>query len=414
VIQIEQIDTRKRSDVIRFFKIPFPIYAGSRQWVPPLWGDLSMQLNRRKHPYYEHSEADFFIAVKDGADAGRIAVLENKPYNKYHDRKTATFFLFETVEDPQVVGALFEKAFAWARERGLTGMLGPKGFGPLDGYGMLVDGFDHRQTMMMSAYNHAYYPRFLEALGFRKEVDFISCYLPRIAVTLPDRLHRVAEKVLKRGTFSVLNFKSNKEMMEWVPKFIAVYNRTFVNNWEYYPLSDHEVNFVVDNIFQLIHHDLIKIITHKGDIVGFILAFPDVSAALQRVRGYIPPFSFLDPLAPGARGHSPGSEPHRLDRAQRRRHSSGIQGVGRKRPALYGNGEDGEQPPPAVQARRVVPGGGDRQRDARRPDQHGRNALQESQGVFPGNLIARPFMRKMSVEKPAGPRVVRTLRTRSR
>jgi hypothetical protein len=296
VIQIEQIDTRKRSDVIRFFKIPFPIYAGSRQWVPPLWGDLSMQLNRRKHPYYEHSEADFFIAVKDGADAGRIAVLENKPYNKYHDRKTATFFLFETVEDPQVVGALFEKAFAWARERGLTGMLGPKGFGPLDGYGMLVDGFDHRQTMMMSAYNHAYYPRFLEALGFRKEVDFISCYLPRIAVTLPDRLHRVAEKVLKRGTFSVLNFKSNKEMMEWVPKFIAVYNRTFVNNWEYYPLSDHEVNFVVDNIFQLIHHDLIKIITHKGDIVGFILAFPDVSAALQRVRGYIPPFSFLDPI----------------------------------------------------------------------------------------------------------------------
>jgi hypothetical protein len=296
VIQIEQIDTRKRSDVIRFFKIPFPIYAGSRQWVPPLWGDLSMQLNRRKHPYYEHSEADFFIAVKDGADAGRIAVLENKPYNKYHDRKTATFFLFETVEDPQVVGALFEKAFAWARERGLTGMLGPKGFGPLDGYGMLVDGFDHRQTMMMSAYNHAYYPRFLETLGFRKEVDFISCYLPRIAVTLPDRLHRVAEKVLKRGTFSVLNFKSNKEMMEWVPKFIAVYNRTFVNNWEYYPLSDHEVNFVVDNIFQLIHHDLIKIITHKGDIVGFILAFPDVSAALQRVRGYIPPFSFLDPI----------------------------------------------------------------------------------------------------------------------
>jgi hypothetical protein len=296
VIHIDQIDTNKRSDVIRFFKIPFPIYAGNSQWVPPLWGDLSMQLNRKKHPYYEHSEADFFIAVKDGADAGRIAVLENKPYNKYHNRKAAQFFLLEMVDDPEVVNALFEKAFAWARERGLNGMLGPKGFGPLDGYGMLVDGFEHRQTMMMSAYNHAYYPHFMEALSFRKEVDFISCSIPRVKVTLPERIHRVAERVQKRGTFSILNFKSNKEMMEWVPKFIAVYNRTFVKNWEYYPLSDREVNFVVDNIFQLIHHDLIKIITHKGDIVGFILAFPDVSAALQRIRGYIPPFSFLDAI----------------------------------------------------------------------------------------------------------------------
>ncbi|MFN2298985.1 MAG: hypothetical protein ACK2UB_09055, partial [Anaerolineales bacterium] len=110
MITIEPIHTEKRSDVIRFFKIPFPLYAGNTQWVPPMWGDLSLQLNRKKHPFYEHSEADFFIAVKDGIDAGRIAVLENKPYNKYHDRKLATFFLFEAIDDPDVVRGLFEKA----------------------------------------------------------------------------------------------------------------------------------------------------------------------------------------------------------------------------------------------------------------------------------------------------------------
>lgn len=296
MITIEPIHTEKRSDVIRFFKIPFPLYAGKTQWVPPLWGDLSLQLNRKKHPFYEHSEADFFIAVKDGIDAGRIAVLENKPYNKYHDRKLATFFLFEAVDDPDVVRALFDKAFAWARERGLTGMLGPKGFGPLDGYGMLVEGFEHRQTMMMSAYNPDYYPRHMEALGFRKEVDFISCSILREAMTFPERLYRIAEKVQKRGTFRVVNFKNNREMMAWMPQFIDAYNKAFVKNWEYYPLSKREIKFVADNIFQLLHHDLNKIITHKGKLVGFVLAFPDVSAALQRIRGYIPPFSFLDAL----------------------------------------------------------------------------------------------------------------------
>jgi hypothetical protein len=296
VITIEQIDTRKRSDVIRFYKIPFPLYRENRQWVPPLWADLSMQLNRIKHPFYEHSDADFFIAVRDGLDAGRIAVLENKPYNAYHRRKVASFFLLETVEDPHVVAALFEAAFDWARKRGLSGMLGPKGFGPVDGYGMLVEGFEHRQTMMMSSYNHAYYPRLVEGLGFRKEVDFISCSIPRERMTFPERVYRVAEKVQKRGTFTVVNFTSNREMMAWMPRFIDTYNKTFVNNWEYYPLSDREVKFVADNIFQLLHYDLNKIITHKGELVGFILAFPDVSAALQRTRGYIPPFPLLDSL----------------------------------------------------------------------------------------------------------------------
>jgi hypothetical protein len=296
MVKIETIDSNKRSDVIRFYRIPFPIYAGCQQWVPPLWSDLSLQLNRKKHPFYEHSEADFFIAVKDGKDAGRIAALENKPYNKYHNRKLASFFLFESIDDPEVIDALLEKVFGWARERGLDSIMGPKGFGPLDGYGMLVDGFDHRQTMMMSSYNHEYYPRAMDRLGFKKEVDFISCSIPRVDVTLPERIHRLAERIQKRGTFTVHDFQSNRLMMTWMPRFIDTYNRAFTKNWEYYPLSQREAKFVADNIFQLISHDLIKIITHKEEVVGFVLAFPDISAALQRTRGYIPPFAFLDAI----------------------------------------------------------------------------------------------------------------------
>ena len=298
MMQIEQIDSNKRSDVIRFYKVPFPLYEGSKQWVPPLWSDLSMQLNRKKHPFYEHSDADFFIAARGGRDVGRIAVMENKPYNKYHDRKLAAFYLFECVDDPEVATALFERVFEWARKRGLDSVMGPKGFGPLDGYGMLVEGFDRRQTMMMSAYNHAYYPHLVEALGFQKEVDFITCLITRERFRMPERVHRIAERVLKRGTFRVLSFKNKKELLRWVPGFIKAYNAAFVKNWEYYPLSDWEVNFVVDNILQFLDQDLIKIITHQDDVVGFALSFPDISAALQRTRGYIPPLALMDNIPP--------------------------------------------------------------------------------------------------------------------
>jgi hypothetical protein len=85
-------------------------------------------------------------------------------------------------------------------------------------------------------------------------------------------------------------------MMTWMTRFIDTYNKAFTKNWEYYPLSQREAKFVADNIFQLISHDLIKIITHKEAVVGFVLAFPDISAALQRTRGYIPPFAFLDAI----------------------------------------------------------------------------------------------------------------------
>ncbi len=298
MLQIEQIDSNKRSDVIRFYKVPFPLYVDSKYWVPPLWSDLSMQLNRKKHPFYEHSDADFFIAARDGRDVGRIAVMENKPYNKYHGRKTAAFYLFECIEDQEVASALFERVFEWARKRGLDSVQGPKGFGPLDGYGMLVDGFDRRQTMMMSAYNHPYLPRFMEALGFRKEVDFITCLITRDSFRMPERVHSIAERVLKRGAFKVLSFRNKKELLRWVPGFIKAYNAAFINNWEYYPLSDWEVNFVVDNILQFLDQDLIKIMTHKDEVVGFILSFPDISAALQRTRGYVPPLSILDSVPP--------------------------------------------------------------------------------------------------------------------
>ena len=298
MLQIEQIDSNKRADVVRFYKIPFPLYADSKYWVPPLWSDLSMQLNRRKHPFYEHSDADFFIAVKDGRDAGRIAVLENKPYNKYHNRKIASFFLFECIEDSETANALFERVFEWARQRGLDSIQGPKGFGPLDGYGMLVDGFDRRQTMMMSAYNHPYYPKLVEALGFRKEVDFITCVIRRDQFILPQRVRSIAERVIRRGSFKVLSFKNKKELLRWIPSFIKAYNAAFVNNWEYYPLSDWEVNFVVDNIMQFLDQDLIKIMIHNDEVVGFILSFPDISAALMRTRGYVAPLAILDSVPP--------------------------------------------------------------------------------------------------------------------
>lgn len=296
MLTTEKIDTGSKPLVRRFIALPYRLYAGHRQWVPPLLGDMELMLNRSKHPYYRHSDADFFLATRDGRDVGRIAALENKRYNDYHKTRQAQFYLFDCENDPAAVAALFEQVVAWARARGLTRLVGPKGFGPLDGYGLLVEGFEHRQLMTMMNYNYDYYPKLVAALGFEKEVDFVSCYLSRDAFRLPERVHRIADRVQERGLLRVRRFASKRELAAWAGRIGQAYNKAFVNNWEYYPLTEAEVKYVVDNIMLVADHRLIKIITHDDDAVGFLFAFPDVSAALQRARGHLFPLGLPDLL----------------------------------------------------------------------------------------------------------------------
>ncbi len=296
MLTVSKLDTRSKSQVRRFIQLPFRLYANHPQWVPPIISDIALMLNRRKHPFYEHSDADFFITTRDGRDVGRVAALENRPFNEYHQTRQAQFYLFDCEDDAEAAAVLFEQVFEWARARGLNRVVGPKGFGPLDGYGLLVEGFEHRQMMTMMNYNYDYYPRLLEALGFEKEVDFVSCYLGADAFHMPERVHSIAERVQQRGTLRVKRFASKRELIAWAGRIGEAYNKAFVNNWEYYPLTPAEVKFVVDNIMLVADHRLIKIITHGDDVVGFLFAFPDVSAALQRLRGRLWPFGIFDLL----------------------------------------------------------------------------------------------------------------------
>jgi len=139
MIKIEHIDPRNKAQVRRFIELPFRIYANHPQWVPPLINDLKDQMNPDKHPFYEHSEADFYLAVRDGRDVGRICANVNNNSNNYHGTRIAQFYFFECEDDAEAASALFEQVFEWARKRGLDKIVGPKGFGPLDGYGMQVE-----------------------------------------------------------------------------------------------------------------------------------------------------------------------------------------------------------------------------------------------------------------------------------
>jgi hypothetical protein len=297
MLRVDQIDTSDKASVKRFVRIPFRLYENHPQWVPPILMDAETQLNKKKHPFYEHSDADFFIATKDGRDAGRIAALENKHFNQYHKTKQAQFYLFDCEDDQEVADALFERVFDWAKKRGLDRIVGPKGFGALDGYGILVEGYEHRQIMNMMNYNYPYYVRLVENLGFTKEVDFVSCYMHKDTFHLPERLYRIVDRVKTRHNLGVHYFDSKKDLRAWAKRIGKLYNDSFVNNWEYYPLTENEIQFLLDNILIVADPRLIKIITHNDEhAIGFLFGFPDLSNAFQRAKGHLFPFGAVDIL----------------------------------------------------------------------------------------------------------------------
>ncbi len=297
MVTIEEIDLLSKPQVKAFVQFQYDLYKGEKNFCPPFINDIKLMLNKVEHPFYEHSDGAFWVAKRNGKVVGRLGAFVNNPFNEYHQVMKGQFYLFDSIDDQEVATSLFDKAFEWCKKQNLVEMVGPKGLSAFDGYGVLVEGFDHRQMMTMMNYNFPYYSKLLENIGFKKEVDFVSCYLHSDKFNIPERVREVARRVKDRGTFKVHSFTNKREMIKnWAGKLGIAYNKTFVNNWEYYPLSSREVDLLVKNLVQVLDHRLIKIITYNNDVVGFLLAFPDITSALQRHNGRITPFAIIDIL----------------------------------------------------------------------------------------------------------------------
>jgi hypothetical protein len=186
---------------------------------------------------------------------------------------------------------LMESAFNWARAKGLEEMVGPKGFTALNGLGMLIKGFIHRPALGVP-YNHAYYSEFMDKLGFTGIRDIASGYFNR-SQALPEKVSLVAEKVqIKRG-LKVRKYNSRKDLKKILPYLKDLYNGSLVGTEDVTPMTDEEIEEMADQILWFADPHLIKVLMREEQPVGFLLAYPDISAALQKTKGRIWPFGWV-------------------------------------------------------------------------------------------------------------------------
>ena len=293
MIRIRRLNTARREDRRAFVGLAFRLYEGAPQWVPPVLRDLRHEMNRRRHPFYDHSVAEFFVVEDDAGEVvGRVSVADN--HNRHKGLRTAFFAHFESVNDAEVVRLLLETAAGWAVERGLDRLSGPRGFLPIDGIGVLIEGFEHRPAMGFG-YHLPYYGDLISSAGFEKEADALSGYVDT-AMSLPESIVEMAAAAAKSSDFYDFHFPSRRAIRRNAVTIGHLYNRTFVDNYELCPLTDREMRLVASRFVSIADPKTIFFIKQGDDIAAFVFILPDVTKAIQRTGGRLFPFGWVDIL----------------------------------------------------------------------------------------------------------------------
>lgn len=291
-MEVRQLDIRNKKEVNAFIRFPFNLYKDHPLWVPPLLNGVRSSLDSDSHPSYRHSEAAFFTAQSEGQMLARVGVVQNHRHNEYTKTNKAFFCFFEATQDQQAVNGVFERAGDWAKARGLDMLIGPRGLIGSDASGILVEGFDHPPALNVP-YNYPYYDELVTNFGFVKDTQHYSGFIDLTTYQFPERIFEMAEKIRKRGGFTIKSFSTTKELLAWAPRALEVHRKAFINNHEYYPPTEEESRSIVSDLLGVADPRLIKLILHGEDVVGFILAYPNINAGIRRAKGEVWPFGWF-------------------------------------------------------------------------------------------------------------------------
>ncbi len=290
--RIELVEGRRLFNL--FVGFPYKLYADEPNYVPELRIAQRGILNRKKNPFFQHSEAAYFLAFDESGNvAGRIAAIVNEKYKEHWNENMGFFGFFECVDDQNTANALIDEAMAWLKNRGVDGVYGPMNPSTNDQCGTLTDGFD-RPSYVMMVHNKPYYDALFLTYGFSKKMD-LFCYR-LITDEVPERMLQLAEKIegrlKKRGI--VIRKVDFKNIKAETIKLRHIYNKAWEKNWGFIPMTEMEFESLVKDLKMITTPDLVYIVEDKGEPVAFVASLPNINEVIIKIRnGRLFPFNFL-------------------------------------------------------------------------------------------------------------------------
>jgi GNAT superfamily N-acetyltransferase len=277
---------------MRFIKLPWRLYRNEPHWVPPLISERKRHLDREHNPFFQHAEAEYFLAWREGEVVGRISAHVDHRLNEFHGTNWGQFGFFESEENFDTAGALLGAAEAWLRERGKDNMVGPMDFTTNHECGLLVEGFE-RRPQILENWHHPYYAAMMDAYGVTKARDLLKWELH-----ISDRekmlpvLFELAEKVESEHGVHVRPMHKHDFQNE-VRSFMDVYNAAWEKNWAFVPLTDAELEAYAKEIKPILDENWAWIAEKNGEVIGAALTIPDYNQILRRLNGRLLPVGWI-------------------------------------------------------------------------------------------------------------------------
>ena len=289
-IEIKEVTSKK--DLKKWVDFPNKLYKNVGAYVPFLFTDEMDTFTKSKNPAYEFCETKLYLAYKDGKIAGRIAGLVNHAANEKWKTNAIRFTRFDFIDDKVVSKALFDKVVDWGKEQGFTSVMGPIGFTDMDHEGMLVDGFDEL-NMSITFYNHPYYIEHMEALGAKKDIDWVE-YQVKVPIEIDPKLEKMNDFLTRRNGYKLVTYNDRKKLSEDAYEAFKLIDEAFSHLYGTVPLTDAVINKAVADYIPLVKLDYICSVRDSNDkIVGFAVLVPSIAKALKKSNGRMLPFGLF-------------------------------------------------------------------------------------------------------------------------
>ena len=290
--KVDVVKIRCKREMDDFIHLPFYIYKDCRQYVPDLDVDVRNLFDQRKNPAYEFSQIQPFVAYRNEVAVGRVVGIINRKANEKWQTRNVRFSMLEFIDDFKVSEALIEAVSQWGQSQGMEAIHGPLGITDFDKEGMLVEDF-HLTGSMNTVYNPDYYPRHIEALGFKKEVDWVQIRI-NIPQEVPARYARTAQYAREQIGLRVVKMtKEDVEKRDYGRKVFQLLNEAYQPIFGFSELSIAQADIFLKKYLRLIDWQLIPIVVNEqDDIVGVAVTMGSLSQAMRKANGRLWPFGW--------------------------------------------------------------------------------------------------------------------------
>ena len=282
-----------KADQTAFVDLPFRLYAGDPNWVPPLKMDVWGLITPSKNPWFEHGEAQLFLAARDGRFTGRISahidhLAQKQPVEQGMGPGTG-FWGFLEAEGEADASALLEAAETWLRAKGCTKSMGPFSFSYWDEIGLLVEGHDHAPVVMM-AYNGPDHQSWVEGAGYAGVEDLFTYRVP-IEAGFPELVNRIVAMGEKSDRIRIRRVDKSRFDKE-AALIMHILNDAWSDNWGFVPFTDAEIAYAGKKLKPIVYEDLIRIAEVDGEPVAFMMTIPDMNERTRDFGGAMLPFNW--------------------------------------------------------------------------------------------------------------------------